>query len=220
MSNNIPLDKYGPYIFRYNNKNKKLILVPLSCNNKTEEKCGIDMGIRTFISCSDEKTKMGNDTRPIISKYITRIEHIQYLKDTGKMKSQKYNKIATHLDNKISNQVDDMHCKAISYLTGKYEVINIGNIKEADVIKSNIPEINKKIIQILKLDDFQNKLKTIGKKKGCEINVVDEYLTSKICSNCGSYNNVGPSRVYVCSNCKMVLDRDFNAAKNIKNIEK
>lgn len=41
-----------------------------------------------------------------------------------------------------------------------------------------------------------------------------------MCSNCDSYNDVGSSRVYVCSNCKMILDRDFNAAKNIKNIEK
>lgn len=57
------------------------------------------------------------------------MECTQYLKGTGQMNYQKYNKITTKLGNKMSNQVNDMHCKAASYLTSKYEVINIGILR-------------------------------------------------------------------------------------------
>ncbi len=43
--------------------------------------------------------------------------------------------------------------------------------------------------------------------------MTEEY-TSKTCSQCGSYN-VPTDRHYFCSNCKLSIHRDVNAAKNI-----
>jgi len=40
----------------------------------------------------------------------------------------------------------------------------------------------------------------------------NEYLTSQICSNCGSINKC--NKIYRCK-CGLIMDRDTNAAKNI-----
>jgi putative transposase len=60
------------------------------------------------------------------------------------------------------------------------------------------------------------KLENLGK----ELIKVDKwYPSSKICSNCGFQKNVIKldERVYECKNCGIVLNRDLNAAINIRN---
>ena len=44
-----------------------------------------------------------------------------------------------------------------------------------------------------------------------------EFASTKICSNCGNMYNVGKSRMYRCPTCGLVIDRDLNAAINLKN---
>ncbi len=55
---------------------------------------------------------------------------------------------------------------------------------------------------------------------GTQVVRVDPYKTSQICSQCG---HEGPhkdlsERTHTCENCGVVMDRDVNAAINIKNI--
>ena len=46
-------------------------------------------------------------------------------------------------------------------------------------------------------------------------NVTEEY-TSLTCGNCGELNyGLGKSKVFNCPNCKIVIDRDYNGARNI-----
>ena len=45
---------------------------------------------------------------------------------------------------------------------------------------------------------------------------VNERYTSKMCSNCSNYKeDLGANKVYNCKNCKKIIDRDINAARNI-----
>ncbi len=55
-------------------------------------------------------------------------------------------------------------------------------------------------------------------RRWCKVVDVDEYKTSKLCSNCYSetkkmFQNV--NSVLSCTNCKTIIDRDINGAKNI-----
>jgi len=54
-------------------------------------------------------------------------------------------------------------------------------------------------------------------KYGSKVIEVNEYLTTKTCSNCGKLNNLGSSKIHICK-CGMEADRDENAAKNILKI--
>ena len=41
-------------------------------------------------------------------------------------------------------------------------------------------------------------------------------MTSKMCSICGNIKeDLGGNKVYKCTNCKTVMDRDVNGARNI-----
>ena len=59
-------------------------------------------------------------------------------------------------------------------------------------------------------------------RKGKMIECSEEY-TSKTCGGCGRLNHsLGSKKVFECSHCKIVMDRDINAARNIfiKNYQK
>ncbi len=62
---------------------------------------------------------------------------------------------------------------------------------------------------------FKEKLKSKCETNNCELVICTEDYTSKTCSNCGNIYEVGSSKIYSCSKCKCIFDRDINAAKNI-----
>ena len=43
------------------------------------------------------------------------------------------------------------------------------------------------------------------------------FHSSNICSRCGSYKDIKSNKLFRCDNCGLVLDRDINAAINLKN---
>jgi IS605 OrfB family transposase len=202
-------------------KNKDPHRIKNAPTYEREEKCGIDMGLRTFLSCYDGVTALeicnSNVSYPIINNYIKNIDSIVKLHNEKKITDEKYKKVHTRLQNRMKNRIRDMHDKAASFLVKKYNVINIGNISVKGILsrENNMSEINKRICTALSLYSFRERLKMLGKKHGCQVNVVREYLTSKLCSNCDAENDPGMSKVYKCESCKMVIDRDINAAKNI-----
>ena len=58
---------------------------------------------------------------------------------------------------------------------------------------------------------------------GIQLRLADRYYaSSKTCSHCGHVKRdlKLSDRVYVCSECGLVIDRDYNAAINLMNCEK
>ena len=43
------------------------------------------------------------------------------------------------------------------------------------------------------------------------------FPSSNVCSSCGSYKDIKTNKYFRCDNCGLVLDRDINAAINLKN---
>ena len=60
------------------------------------------------------------------------------------------------------------------------------------------------------------KLKYKCESKMIDLKRIDESYTSKLCSECRSYNhNLKKSKNFKCIICCLDLDRDVNSAKNI-----
>ena len=63
---------------------------------------------------------------------------------------------------------------------------------------------------------FRQKLKHKGEQLGCRIHEVSEHYTSKSCGHCGKlHHELGGNKVFKCPFCTWIMDRDFNAARNI-----
>ena len=58
------------------------------------------------------------------------------------------------------------------------------------------------------------------KQEGIDLYFADkEYPSSQICSNCGyRHKSIGSREIYVCPNCEFTIDRDLNAAINLRNL--
>ena len=66
---------------------------------------------------------------------------------------------------------------------------------------------------------FRTMLAYKAKKKGKHIVFADTYFpSSKLCSECGYKKETLKlsERVYACEHCHAKIDRDYNAAKNLK----
>lgn len=62
---------------------------------------------------------------------------------------------------------------------------------------------------------FRQRTKYMGNKYGANVDHnVNEYLTTKTCSNCGRINEIGGSKIHECA-CGMIVDRDVNSGKDI-----
>ncbi|WP_334305458.1 zinc ribbon domain-containing protein [Peptacetobacter sp.] len=69
--------------------------------------------------------------------------------------------------------------------------------------------------------EIYRQLKYKCQNKGIELIVADRFFpSSKICSNCGHKKEKLSlsERTYICECCGNVIDRDFNASLNLKNL--
>lgn len=187
-------------------------------NNYIQDSCGLDPGIKTFMTghSNNKCIKIGNNLKKTIIKYhkhINRINRSWTKKDLVKKKiRKKYYK-------RISNVVDDLHWKTINYLTNNFNNILIGNLSTKGIIKkklNNELDANNKIVaQFMGLYKFKQRLKYKCLSKGIGYKEIDEAYTTMTCSNCAYKNDVGMKRHIKCAFCKLSIDRDFNAARNI-----
>lgn len=124
----------------------------------------------------------------------------------------KVNKIHNHIANQ---RLDYLHKKSRE-LANKYDVIVVEDINMKNISRS---------LRLGKatMDNgfglFRNLLDYKLKEKGGYLIKVNKwYPSTKTCSSCGSVVKSIPlgERTYVCDKCGLVLDRDYNAAINIK----
>ena len=178
---------------------------------------GIDPGIRTFMSCisNNDALQFGTDIYGKIHKIITKIDNINSEEIT---QDEKNKKTKRHYK-KITNMIDDMHWKVISYLTDNYEKIYIGKLNMKDVISnetSNVSKMTKRIGLLMRHYQFRQRLMFKCRSKRINCIEVNEKYTSKTCSKCGNYKeDLGSNKKYNCNECKIRMDRDINASRCI-----
>ncbi len=115
------------------------------------------------------------------------------------------------------NLIKDMHYKIAKYLVNNFDTIYIGKISTSIILsnKNNtISKNTKRILKILSPYKFIRILIYMGNKYGVDVIKVNEYLTTKTCSQCGKIKNLKDKKIYECK-CGMIADRDINAAKNM-----
>ena len=119
---------------------------------------------------------------------------------------------------KIACIRSDAHHKATTAIIKQAGTIAVETLKITNMLK------NRKLAKALSdsaLGGFLSKLKTKAETSGIPFIEADQfYASSKTCSRCGHKKSdlTLSERTYHCSQCDVSIDRDVNAAINLRNL--
>ena len=95
--------------------------------------------------------------------------------------------------------------------------IVIETISVKDMVREK-PNLKKNLPQMV-FYTIHHQLQYKAMERGIPVIKADKYFPStKKCSNCGHIQNVGLKRIYTCPICGLSIDRDLNAAYNLRNL--
>lgn len=185
---------------------------------KKGKSVGIDVGLKEFIVTSDNDiVKNPKYFRESQSKLRTLQRHFSR-KQKGSKRRQKLKLKIAKIHQKISNQRDYfLHNESIK-LVRNYDVIVIEDLNVSGMVK------NKKLAKSISdasFSKFFSMLKYKSEWYGKELVQIGRFEpTSKTCSCCGWVKKdlTLKDRVFICENCGIVIDRDYNASLNIHSV--
>lgn len=191
-----------------------------------DEVLGIDLGIEKLITLSNGEYFSGiNKSEKVakLEKKIARLQRIQSRKERYKKKGekkshnlikviQKIHKYQRRLAN-IRNNERQVISRYIANLRSRLVVFEDLDIKGMLKNRYHSKSISRQGWYLL-YQSIKYKCEWIGTKV---IKVNRYFKSSQICSNCGSVKKIPTEiRTYKCNNCGLEIDRDYNAAINIR----
>ena len=175
---------------------------------------GLDLGISSYLATSKGE-KIENPK--YLSRSQSKLSYAQrrYSKTKGRKAKRKLNKIHTKVKNQRLDFLHKLSNKLLSDSENQticIEKLNIKGMLKDNPLAKHISDAGWAM--------FINMLTYKANLKGKNILQVDTfYPSSKLCHKC-NYKNDNlklADREWICPNCKSNLDRDLNAALNIKN---
>lgn len=200
------------------------------------EGVGIDLGVKDFAICSNNKTYKNINKTSTVRKVEQKLKREQRKLsrkyESLKIRNEKEKGVATRqniqkqvvkvqkLHQRLANIRTDYINKTISSIVKqKPSYIAIEDLSVSNLMKNKHLS---KAIASQKFFEFKTKLLSKCKQNHIELRVVDRfYPSSKTCSCCGAIKKdlKLKDRVYKCS-CGLTIDRDLNASINLKNAKK
>jgi putative transposase len=176
---------------------------------------GIDMGLKSFlVTDSGEEIAIPRHYRKS-EKHLKRLQRSLSRKKKGSNRRKKAIKRVSKTHLKVSNQRKDFHYKTARKLLQQgrhvvYEKLNIKGIARTSMAKSTHDAGWGQFLRILSIK---------AERAGLLAIAVNPNGTSQNCSGCGTrVAKTLSDRLHVCPECGLTLDRDHNAAINIKHL--
>jgi len=176
---------------------------------------GIDLGLKDFAITSDgEVIKTPKLYRKKVNK-LARLQRQHSKKQKNSANRAKARKKLKQLHYKIKCQRSDFTHKASSSITKNYLLIGVEDLNIKGMMRNRSLA---KSIQDQGWAQFVNQLMYKSKFNGGSTVKINRWLpSSKTCSSCGQTQLMPLSvRTYSCTKCDMIMDRDHNAAINIR----
>lgn len=205
-----------------NPANQYFVSITVDCEiskkPKTGKEVGIDLGIKEFATLSDgiviDNPKYLRENQSMIS----RIQRHMSRKIKGSSRWHKNRLRIARLHNKVSNKRLWFLHNLTTYLVDNYDTICIEDLNVSGMLKSHRLADS---ISDASFSLFRSLLEYKCEWYGKTLSVIDRfYPSSKTCSRCGWKKNdlTLSDRTFVCDSCGLILDRDLNAALNIKRV--
>jgi putative transposase len=173
---------------------------------------GVDLGIKSFLTTSVGATF---DNPAFLKRSLSKLKYTQrrYSKYKGKRTKHKL----TSIHEKVANQRKDFLHKTSTKLIRENQSIAIEDLNITGMIKGHKLA---RSISDAGWGEFVRQLEYKAEWHGKNIIRIGRFEpSSKTCSSCGNINKelTLQDREWTCKGCETVLDRDINAAINIKN---
>ena len=185
--------------------------VPAKPKVEPSSATGVDLGIKTYATLSNKLSY----TYPLyLERNLDKLKELQ--SKFSKSKSKRVRLDIAKLYEKIANQRLDFIHKLTKELVTKYDSIAIEDLDITSMLNEN-KDLSRRILDC-SWYTFRQQLTYKANLYGCNLIVIPKYYpSSKSCSGCGCINNnlKLTDREYICPNCSLTLDRDYNASLNI-----
>ena len=184
-------------------------LLPLS-----DEEVGIDVGLKTFASLSNGE----NITNPRFfraeEKALAKAQRKLAKQARGSVARRKARKVVSRVHERVRNRRHDFVHQTARRLVNRYCVIAVEKLNVKGMVKNHCLA---KSISDASWSMFRSVLTNKAESAGRQVVAVNPAHTSQMCSGCGNIAKKSLSvRTHRCLGCGLVLDRDTNAAVNIK----
>lgn len=182
----------------------------------SQSTCGVDVGIK-HLATLDDGTTFGNPNA--LLNLERKLQRQQKVISRRKKGSQNRKKAVRHLQQlyyKIACVRKNALHKATTAITKRYGVIGIESLNINGMVKNR--KLAKSILDA-SFSEFHRQLNYKAGWNGGQIVEADPfYPSSKTCSQCGHVKTLLKlsERVFHCEQCGLTIDRDQNAAINLK----
>lgn len=201
--------------------NELALVVP---DIKNKPIVGVDLGIKTLAKLSDGvefksvkafkryKRRLKIAQRVVSKRYNPKLKSKE--QSNNYKKSVKY---VSKIHQKITNIRKDATHKLTTYLAKNHSEVKIEDLNVQGMMK------NHKLSGAIAdggFYEFRRQLEYKTKWYGSNLVIIDKFFpSSKMCSCCGKVKEKLKlsERIYNCEHCELSIDRDLNAAINIKN---
>ena len=202
---------------------------------ETEDVIGIDLGVRKRAVLSDGTVFKGPDTtreckrldrkarrygrdrrRRLVISQRTGVKYVDVPKTKNEIKREiEYQKLQKHIMN-INETYNHTMTSEIIKKNPRMIVLETLGVRDMEHdspnkwVKRKIREANfYEIGRMLEYKAEYHDIKVVRAPRN--------FPSSQICSQCGLRQRIGSSEVYICEFCGQVIDRDLNAAINLRN---
>ncbi len=184
---------------------------------KTENIVGCDLGIKEFAVLSDGLVISNSKCTKKYENKLAKEQRKLCKKQKGSKNRFKQRLKVRKIYNKIRDTRKDFLHKTSNLIAKNYDGIIAEDLNVKGMIKNRYLA---KSISDASWSEFNRQLEYKCKWNSKHFIKIGRFEpTSKTCSNCGCIQEMFlDKRIFNCPNCKISIDRDFNAALNIKNI--
>ncbi len=195
----------------------KIEVEPLA-TPKAVDVVGVDLGVRTLATLSTGVVFFGAKS---YHKYEAKLSRLQWLnrhKVIGSANWKKAQLAIARLHQTIANVRKDTLHKLTTYLAKNHGTVVIEDLNVSGMLANHKIA---KAISDMGFYEFRRQLEYKCELYGSTLVIADRWFpSSKTCSNCGTKKESLSlsERVFQCSNCSFQIDRDLNAAVNLKKV--
>jgi len=192
----------------------KLGTSPAACESQAV--AGVDLGIAKLATVSDGSVTENPKAYRKLEKKLAKLQRSLCRKVKGSNNREKAKKKVAKLHYRISCIRQDSLHKLTTGLTRKFSVVGIEDLNVNGMMQNGKLA---KAVADMGFHEFRRQLEYKAEMTGSRIVIAGKFFPStKKCSGCGNVNTeiTLSDRIYTCQVCGLTVDRDLNAALNLK----